>query len=651
MLIVSYARPVRRMLATLLLAGVGACGFNPSEQTGDPRDGAVDGAELDGGADATAVDAGIDATDASDAADPDAAIDAAPVDAADLDGPGPVVGRTLIDDTAAELGAGPPAVNDGRIDASGWFAPRAYYRGGLCASGSNARLFDDGATAAWPVLAAARPSLIRDTGGLVPAGATPPGVGLTDADDWTLLVEGEVYLTAGSHTFGLSADDHGLLELAPAGSATFTRLLGVNVADGLVTAGFSAPANGWYGLRYAVAQRTGVAQVRVQVNGAELSRLVTRCRVDQRTGLAQTASDESQGLDVAGTTIDATPQVASVDWGSSRPADLGLGGADTFTVRWAGQVRVDVAGSYTLRLATDDGHRLWIDGVKVLDAFDDAPHDQTTGARVLAVGWHDLVIEVSENTGDARAALTVATGPDLVGMAFPPARLRPSEARSERFEARTLTTNVPIAGQVTFRIAALPGAVVTGVDVGYRITHPNLLGVSSRLTRGATTIDLRNAGSSRTTDRFHLTGFAGADPSGDWVLAFSDFGPQMGELDEAWLTVHYADPAGLGPIADSARLESSVRDLLAPAAGAGQVVSIDQVRFTSRDVVGDTVGVWLRTCDDPTACAAQPWSGPYASGASVGVVPRRYAQYLITMASDTDHEPALDRVELDYQTR
>ncbi|HVK75082.1 MAG TPA: PA14 domain-containing protein [Kofleriaceae bacterium] len=655
---------MRRRLFTLVLVGglwgAGACAFRPSEELSDgaASDADVDGSELDAEVDidgaVDATDGAVDATDAAIDADIDGATDAA-IDAATdaaVDAPtdagidaGPIVGRTLVDDTASELGAG-PAVHDGRIDAAGLFAPRAYYVGGLCAGGSDARLFDDGTTATWPAPSVLKPSLWRGTA----VAATPTGVGITDASDWTLVLDGEVFLTAGMHMFTLTADDHAVLELAPPGSATFTRVAGANVGAPM-TAPYLVAADGWYGIRYALAQRTGPAAVQVQLDGAALSRHQVRCRVDLRQGLAMTASEQSHFLDVVGTTIDGTPQVTDVDWGGNRPTDLGLTSNDTFTVRWSGQVRIDVAGTYTLRFNTDDGQRLWIDGVKVLDAFDDAPHDATTAALTLAAGWHDVVADVTENAGNARAVLTVASGPELVGQPFPPARLRPAEARSERFEARTITTDTAIEGSATFRIDAPAGAIVTGVDVGYRIAHPSMLTVRSTLTRGSTTVGLRTSASNATVDRFHPTGFAGLDPTGTWTLTFTDVSVQSGTLQDAWLTVHYREPSGRGPIAATARLESSVRDLLAPAGGAGAVLSVDQVRFVARDVPGDTIGVYLRTCDDPSGCAAEAWLGPYASGASPGVVPRRYLQYAVAIASDTDHEPALDRVEVDYQTQ
>ncbi len=661
---------MRTWLPGLALA-LAACGFHPSGERPGDGDASVDGgiddaAEGDAGdsdaGDAAMPDAGADAGDAAtpDAATDDAATDAATADAAtdaatdaEVDA-GPIVMRTLVDDSTADFGAGPPALVDGRIDAPGVFAPRAYYVGGLCTGGSNSRLFDDGTTATWAAIPAAiKVGLARATQLAVASGGLPTGVGITDAADWTYWFEGEVYLTAGGHAIGLSADDHGFIEMAPPGSTVFTKVVGVNAADGLQSAAYNAVNNGWHGIRYAVAQRTGAASIALEIDAARVPRRLTRCRVDGRPGLTMIAFDEAELLDVAGATLDGTTQVVNMDWASNRPTDLGLTGNDTYAVRWSGQLRIDVAGAFTFRLDTDDGQRLWIDGVKVLDAFDDSPHVLTTGSITLTAGWHDVVVEHSENIGDAHATLRVQSGPELTGAAIPPARLRPSEARRDRFESSTSAPSspTPIDGSVVFNVNVPAGATVTGVDVGYRISHPSLASVSTSLVHAGITSNLRGAGSFSTLDRFHPAAFDGALVSGAWTLNFSSFSPQAGQVLEAWLTVHYADLTGSGPIAPTARLESSVRDLLAPTGGNGAVVSIDQLRLAARDVTGDVVSVWLRTCDAPGVCAGEPWAGPYASGASPGVVPRRYVQYAIDLSSDTDHEPALDRLELDYQTQ
>src|SRR5207237_780662 len=98
---------------------------------------------------------------------------------------------------------------------------------------------------------------------------------------------------------------------------------------------------------------------------------------------------------------------AAVDWAGGAPTDLGISGADDFTVRWAGQWRVELPGLYYLRYVSDDGQRLWIDGALVLDSWDQLSHEHVSPPLDLAAGWHDIVVDQTEHVGDAKAMLTI----------------------------------------------------------------------------------------------------------------------------------------------------------------------------------------------------------------------------------------------------
>ena len=655
----------------VLAALAAACSFVPSGPRPDDGDGGVDAADLDGpaldgagddaaGPDAAPPDAPTDDAASPDAASPDAAgpdaTDAAPPDAAlpdaiDVDAP-PTTGRSLIDDTAADFGQGAPVATESRVEAAGAVAPRAYYRGALCAAGSDSRLFDDGTTATGAVLPASptKLGLARTIDLNIGSGAIPPGVGITAGTDWTLWWSGELYLTAGPHLFQLDADDHAFLEVAPIGTTAFTKLIGVNVGTS-GSATFDAPTSGWYGFRVAVAQRGGPVDLWPRLDGSTIPRYLTRCRVDAVSGLALTGFDESQFLDVAATTVIGDATAANIDWGTGTPVDLGITDMNTFAVRWAGQFYVDVAGSYTLRIQTDDGYRLWVDGVAQFANLGDGSFDRTTGALNLARGWHDVVFDTTESFINAQSKLSVASGPELAGAAFPPARLRPAEGRLERFESLTAGV-VAEPGPAVFSFASPASATVTGVDVGYRLNIDNVASaVTTGLRTGSGTMTtLRNGTiTGDTTDRFHPTAFDGTPFVGTWGVRF-DVASGGGTLEASWLTVRYTDAPGTGPTPTVATFESSVRDLLA--SGDTAVVGFGTVTLAIRVATGAVVTVAFRTCDAPAACAAAAWSGEFASGdALTGVVPRRYLQYRLRFTTDGDHEPAVERLQLDYRTQ
>ncbi|MBK9032976.1 MAG: hypothetical protein IPL61_17180 [Myxococcales bacterium] len=224
-------------------------------------------------------------------------------------------------------------------------------------------------------------------------------------------------------------------------------------------------------------------------------------------------------------------------------------------------------------MQSDDGYRLWVDGTQRLINLGDGNFDVTTGDLVLAVGWHDLVFDTTESSLGARSILTVASGPELVGQPLPAARLRPAEGRAERFESLTAGA-VGEPGPALFTFTPSAGATITGVDVGYRLNIDNVVSnVTTTLRNAAANTTLRNNTlTGDTTDRFHPTAFDGGALTSPWGLGF-DIASGGGSLDQSWLTVRYADPAGTGPTPTVATFTSSVRDLLA--AGGAEVASLD----------------------------------------------------------------------------
>ena len=93
------------------------------------------------------------------------------------------------------------------------------------------------------------------------------------------------------------------------------------------------------------------------------------------------------------------------DWGSGSPAAEVP--ADRFSARWTKQQNF-AAGTYTFRMGTDDGGRLYIDGVLVLDRWVDQayPSNVPSVSVRLTAGVHTIVLEYYENGGVAAATLT-----------------------------------------------------------------------------------------------------------------------------------------------------------------------------------------------------------------------------------------------------
>lgn len=111
-------------------------------------------------------------------------------------------------------------------------------------------------------------------------------------------------------------------------------------------------------------------------------------------------------------------------WGTRRPAP----GIDdeTFSARWTRTVSF-VKDKYVFRTTSDDGIRVWVDGTKIIDQWDDHPVQTYFVIRSMSAGEHDLKVEYYDNHGFANASFSWArlkdnpwsaqyfNGPDLGG--------------------------------------------------------------------------------------------------------------------------------------------------------------------------------------------------------------------------------------------
>ncbi|MNN31706.1 PA14 domain protein [compost metagenome] len=80
--------------------------------------------------------------------------------------------------------------------------------------------------------------------------------------------------------------------------------------------------------------------------------------------------------------------------------------ADLFSVRWSGRMSPAYTESYTIYSSSDDGIRVWIDGVLVIDSWMKQSGQERQGKVNLIAGkLHELKVEYYENQGDARVVL------------------------------------------------------------------------------------------------------------------------------------------------------------------------------------------------------------------------------------------------------
>lgn len=96
-----------------------------------------------------------------------------------------------------------------------------------------------------------------------------------------------------------------------------------------------------------------------------------------------------------------------------------LGQTAYFSVRWSGQLRAEKSETYTLYTQSDDGVRVYIDGVAVIDNF--TLHSSTENTSTTTFNWvadskHDIVVEYFQNAGTSIMQLkwSSATTPKTV---------------------------------------------------------------------------------------------------------------------------------------------------------------------------------------------------------------------------------------------
>ena len=149
--------------------------------------------------------------------------------------------------------------------------------------------------------------------------------------------------------------------------------------------------------------------------------------------------------------VDAT---VDFDWGNGSPAS-GVN-TDSFSARWTGQVEAPVSGNYTFSTLGDDGIRLWVNGVLLIDDWNGHPPKLNTGPVIALVGGqkYDIRMEFFDNVGGAVARLLWAY-PGQDQQVVPKTRLYPAAGNS--------TTPTP----TTLRDPENPANAVTGLDYQY----------------------------------------------------------------------------------------------------------------------------------------------------------------------------------------
>jgi hypothetical protein len=170
----------------------------------------------------------------------------------------------------------------------------------------------------------------------------------------------------------------------------------------------------------------------VTVSDADLTRLVAYLR--EIGSEESSAPSPVQGLlgqyfnniDLSGTASVTRNEAVDFNWGSGIPA-AGIN-ADNFSVRWSGRLVVPTTGAYVFQTESDDGVRLWVNGVQLINNWTDhSPTLNSSASISLTAGTQvNVIMEYYERGGGAVARLRWQGPGSGSFVAIPAASLMPA---------------------------------------------------------------------------------------------------------------------------------------------------------------------------------------------------------------------------------
>jgi polygalacturonase len=144
-----------------------------------------------------------------------------------------------------------------------------------------------------------------------------------------------------------------------------------------------------------------------------------------------------------------TDSTVNFNWRTGSP-DAAIA-PNTFSVRWTGQVQPNTSGTYTFFVQADDGVRLWVNGRRLINDWEDyGTVRERRGAISLTSGLkYDIRLEYFEEIGQASAVL-LWSGPGVTKQIIPQSQLFSPLADSTPPTASATAANITTAGGTTY---------------------------------------------------------------------------------------------------------------------------------------------------------------------------------------------------------
>jgi hypothetical protein len=130
--------------------------------------------------------------------------------------------------------------------------------------------------------------------------------------------------------------------------------------------------------------------------------VVTPASLNGLTG--QYFNDPGNGTHFGTLVLTRVDSVVNFSWPGSPAAGVAV---DNFSARWTGRVEAPVTGSYRFSTVSDDGIRLWVNGLLVINNWTDhAATTNTSAAIAFTAGVrYTITLEFYEKAGSATAKL------------------------------------------------------------------------------------------------------------------------------------------------------------------------------------------------------------------------------------------------------
>ncbi len=110
-------------------------------------------------------------------------------------------------------------------------------------------------------------------------------------------------------------------------------------------------------------------------------------------------------MDFTGTSITRIDPTINFNWGNGSPSTSIQ--ADTFSASWIGQVKPKTTGTYTFYTNSDDGVRLWVNGILLINKWNNQATTEYSGTIQLNGGQkYDIALEYFDNTRGAVVQLS-----------------------------------------------------------------------------------------------------------------------------------------------------------------------------------------------------------------------------------------------------